>query len=87
MSNRMISPQGLDELFWGRDHEDVNDRVKRLTMAVEARDFNADNFFQNCKTQFEGKSKIVVQNIEPFTSRLDRIAHLGNTKIWGHKCR
>jgi hypothetical protein len=22
---KMISPQGMDELFWGRDHEDVND--------------------------------------------------------------
>jgi hypothetical protein len=21
----MTSPQGMDELFWGRDHEDVND--------------------------------------------------------------
>jgi hypothetical protein len=23
----MISPQGVDELYWGRDHEDVNDWV------------------------------------------------------------
>jgi len=22
---KMTSPQGMDELFWGRDHEDVND--------------------------------------------------------------
>jgi hypothetical protein len=21
----MTSPQGMDELFWGKDHEDVND--------------------------------------------------------------
>jgi hypothetical protein len=21
----MTNPQGMDELFWGRDHEDVND--------------------------------------------------------------
>lgn len=22
---KMTNPQGMDELFWGRDHEDVND--------------------------------------------------------------
>jgi len=33
----MTSPQGMDELFWGRDHEDVNDWAKRLTMVVEVK--------------------------------------------------
>jgi hypothetical protein len=33
----MISPQDMDELFWGKDHEDVNDWAKHLTMAVEVR--------------------------------------------------
>ncbi len=31
----MTSPQGMDELFWDRDDEDVNDWAKRLTMVVE----------------------------------------------------
>jgi len=53
----MISPQGMDELFWGRDHEDVNDRAKRLTMAVEACDFNVDNFFKIAKLNLKGKAK------------------------------
>jgi hypothetical protein len=25
----------MDELFWGREHEDVNDWAERLTMAAE----------------------------------------------------
>lgn len=57
MSSRMISPQGMDELFWGRDHEDGNDRAKRLTMAVEACDFNVDNFFKIAKLNLKGKAK------------------------------
>ncbi|CAK9856145.1 unnamed protein product, partial [Sphagnum jensenii] len=31
----MTSPQGMNELFWGRDHEDVNDWAEKLTMAAE----------------------------------------------------
>jgi hypothetical protein len=42
----MINPQGVDELFWGRDHEDVNDWAKHLTMATKVKDFNADKFFK-----------------------------------------
>jgi len=45
----MISPQGMDELFWGRDHEDVNDWAERLTMATEVRDLNADKLFKIAK--------------------------------------
>jgi len=41
-SCKMTSPQGMDELFWGRDHEDVNDWAEPLTMAAEVRDLNAD---------------------------------------------
>jgi hypothetical protein len=38
----MTSPQGLDELFWGREYEDVCDWAERLTMAAEVRDLPAD---------------------------------------------
>jgi hypothetical protein len=45
----MISPQGMDELFWGRDHEDVNDWAEKLIMAVKVRDLNVDKFFKIAK--------------------------------------
>jgi hypothetical protein len=32
---KMTSLQGMDELLWGQDHEDVNDWAKRLTMVLE----------------------------------------------------
>ncbi|CAM6003223.1 unnamed protein product [Sphagnum balticum] len=31
----MASPQGLDDLFWGREYEDITDWAERLTMAAE----------------------------------------------------
>jgi hypothetical protein len=50
----MISPQGMDELFWGRDHEDVNDWVERLTMAIEVKDLNDDKLFKICHARMHG---------------------------------
>jgi hypothetical protein len=47
----------MDELFWGRDHEDVNDWAERLTMVVEVRDLNADKLFKIAKLNLRGKAK------------------------------
>jgi len=53
----MISPQGMDELYWGRDHEDVNNWAERLTMVVEVRDFNDDKLFKIVKLNLRGRAK------------------------------
>jgi len=53
----MISPQGMDELFWGRDHEDVNDWAERLTMATKVRNLNADKLFKIAKLNLRGRAK------------------------------
>jgi len=47
----------MDELFWGRDHEDVNDWAERLTMAAEVRDLNADKLFKITKLNLRGRAK------------------------------
>jgi len=39
----------MDELFWGRDHEDVNDWAERLTMATKVCDFTGDKLFKIAK--------------------------------------
>ncbi len=54
---KMTSPQGMDELFWGRDHEDVNDWAERLTMAAKVRDLNGDKFFKIAKLNLRGHAK------------------------------
>jgi len=61
----MTNPQGMDELFWGRDHEDVNDWAKRLTMATEVRDLNADKFFKIAKLNMKGKAKEWFKRMQP----------------------
>ncbi len=53
----MTSPQGMDELFWGRDHEDVNDWAERLTMAAEVRDLTVDKLFKIAKLNLRGRTK------------------------------
>jgi len=50
----MTSPQGMDELLCGKDHEDVNDWVEKLTMDVEVRDLNANKLFKSTKLNLKG---------------------------------
>jgi hypothetical protein len=46
-----------DELFLGRNHEDVNDWAKRLTMVTEMGDLNVDKLFKFAKLNLKGKVK------------------------------
>jgi hypothetical protein len=55
----------MDELFWGRDHEDVNDWAERLTMAVEVRDLNADKLFKIAKLNLRGRAKEWFRKLQP----------------------
>ncbi len=53
----MASPQGMDDLFWGRDYEDVSDWAERLTMAAEVRDLIANKLFKIAKLNLRGRAK------------------------------
>ncbi len=53
----MINPQGMDELFWGRDHEDVNYWAERLIMVAEVKDFNDDKLFKIAKLNLHARIK------------------------------
>jgi len=61
----MTGPQGMDELFWGRDHEDINDWAERLTMATEVRDLNADKLFKIAKLNLRGRAKEWFKRLQP----------------------
>jgi hypothetical protein len=47
----------MDELYWGRDHEDVNDWVEHLTMATEVKDLNDEKLFKIAKFNLHGRIK------------------------------
>jgi hypothetical protein len=47
----------MDELFWGHDHENVNDWAKQLTMATKVRDLNVDKLFKIIKLNLRGRAK------------------------------
>ncbi len=61
----MTSPQGMDELFWGCDHEDVGDWAERLSMAAEVRDLNADKLFKIAKLNLRGKARDWFRRLQP----------------------
>jgi len=62
----MTSPQGMDELYWGRDHEGVNDWVEHLTMATEVRDLlNDDKLFKIAKLNLCGRAKKWFKKLNP----------------------
>jgi hypothetical protein len=55
----------MDELFWGRDHEDVNDWAERLTMAAEMRDLAPDKLFKIAKLNLRGRAKEWFRRLQP----------------------
>ncbi len=61
----MTSPRGMDELFWGRNHEDVNDWAERLTMANEVKVLNDDKLFKIAKLNLRGKTKEWFKKLNP----------------------
>ncbi len=61
----MTSPQGLDDLFWGRDCEDVTDWAERLTMAAEVQDLTPDKLFKIAKLNLHGRAKEWVRRLQP----------------------
>jgi hypothetical protein len=65
MNVKMTSPQGMDELFWGQDHEDVNDWVERLIMAAEVWDLNVDKLFKITKLSLKGRAKEWFKKLNP----------------------
>jgi hypothetical protein len=61
----MTSPQGLDDLFWGCDYEDVTDWAKRLTMAAEVCDLTPDKLFKITKLNLRGRAKEWFRRLQP----------------------
>ncbi len=55
----------MDELFWGREYEDVGDWAERLTMATEVRDFTADKLLKIAKLNLRGRAKDWFRKLQP----------------------
>jgi hypothetical protein len=55
----------MDELFWGRDYEDVSDWAEKLTMVAEVRDLNANKLFKIAKLNLRGRAKEWFRRLQP----------------------
>ncbi len=73
----------MDELFWGRDHEDVNDWAERLSMVAEVRDFNADKLFKIAKLNLRGRAKDWYRRLQPAPADWDELRTLILQKYGG----
>jgi len=79
----MTSPQGMDELFWGRDHKDVNDWAERLTMAAEVHDLNANKLFKIAKLNLRGRAKEWFRRLQPVPADWTELRNLIVQKYGG----
>jgi hypothetical protein len=57
----------MDELFWGQNHDDVNDWVERLIMVAKVRDLNANKLFKIAKLNLKRELERMVQEVESYT--------------------
>jgi hypothetical protein len=55
----------MDELFWGRNHEDVNDWAEQLTMAAKVLDLTANKLFKIAKLNLWGRTKEWYRRLQP----------------------
>jgi hypothetical protein len=55
----------MDELFWGRDHEDVNDKAERFIMVTKVRDLNVEKLFKIAKLNLRGRAKEWFKRLHP----------------------
>jgi hypothetical protein len=55
----------MDDLFWGRDYEDVSDWAERLTMAAEVRDLTPDKLFKIAKLNLRGRANEWFRRLQP----------------------
>jgi hypothetical protein len=55
----------LDELFWGREYENVGDWAERLTMAAEVCDLSGDKLFKIAKLNLRGRAKNWFRKLQP----------------------
>jgi hypothetical protein len=55
----------MDELFWGHDHEDINDWAERLTMAAKVWDLNVNKLFKIAKLNLRSKAKEWFKKLNP----------------------
>ncbi len=51
----MTKPQGVDELIWSKEYEDVHDWVECLTMAINMKASNQDKLFKIAKLNLWSK--------------------------------
>jgi hypothetical protein len=53
----MTNPKGMDELFWGKDMEDIFDWTKQLRMVTKVQELDEEKLFKIAKLNLKGKAQ------------------------------
>jgi hypothetical protein len=53
----MTSPKGMDELFWGKDLEDMFDWAEKLHMTIEVQEYDEEKLFKITRFNLQGEVK------------------------------
>ncbi|CAM6019453.1 unnamed protein product [Sphagnum balticum] len=69
-----FAPQGMDELFWGREHEDVTDWAERLTMAAKKYEKVDDD---DIRAKLDAIKQEPRERVQKYFERLDRLFQRG----------
>lgn len=64
-TSKMINPKGMDELFWGKDLEDMFDQAKILQMAAKIREYDEEKLFNITKFNLRGEVKDQYKRLNP----------------------
>jgi hypothetical protein len=66
----------MDDLFWGREYEDVSDWAERLTMAAEVWDLIANKLFKIAKLNLRGRAKDWFRKLQPAPADWTKLRNL-----------
>jgi hypothetical protein len=53
----MSNPKGMDELFWGKDMEDIFDWIEQLRMVTKVQELDEKKLFKIVKLNLKGKAQ------------------------------
>jgi hypothetical protein len=78
----MISPKGMDKLFWAKDMEDVFYWIERLQMVVEVKELDGDKFFKIAKLNLKSKAQDWYHRLDPPPENWRALQALLHFEVW-----
>lgn len=63
LENKMTSPKGMNEIFWGKDMEDVFNSIKKLQRLKRSKNWMKKNYSKLWNSTWKERPKIGAVNL------------------------